>query len=58
MHSSQITHIHNKEVSLRLLQEAQHLQIKRFMPRCNHKVGYKKSMHEKILVTKIALVWM
>jgi hypothetical protein len=42
----------NKEVSLR------HLKIERFMPRCNHEVVYNKSMHEKILVTKITLVWM
>jgi hypothetical protein len=30
MHSSQLTHICNKEVSLSPLQEAQHLQIKIF----------------------------
>jgi hypothetical protein len=30
MHSSQLTHICNKEVSLRPLQQAQHLQIKIF----------------------------
>ena len=35
MHSSQLTHICNNEVSLRPLQQAHHLQIKRFMPRCN-----------------------
>ena len=35
MHSSWLTHICNKDVSLRPLQEANHLQIKRFMPWCN-----------------------
>jgi hypothetical protein len=30
MHSSQLTHIFNKEASLRPLQEAQHLKIKIF----------------------------
>ena len=35
MHSSQLTHICNKEVSLRPMQEASQLQIKRFMPWSN-----------------------
>lgn len=35
MHSSQLTHICNKEDSLRPLQEPQHFQIKNIMPKSN-----------------------